>query len=206
MQNWDPVTKGKALRLKGRSAVAVCWEDAAGFQHVELESGCHLTTELAATVLKVRWLQQLVQPPPQLTHGRRSLAQQRNMTDTHGPFHSLLLQGLLGSLGDTDASKTTPTTCTEALTLRWPALMPALKWRLQQPAGLLPSLRSLDLSHNNLKGERAATSRFIQRQRCQRRLLQRVSFPAGLMQLVCLFADHSSGWMCRIYRGVPAEP
>ena len=54
MQRWDPAVKGKALRLKGRSAVAVRWEDAAGFRRLELESGCFLTDELAATVLKVR--------------------------------------------------------------------------------------------------------------------------------------------------------
>jgi hypothetical protein len=54
MQSWDPAIRGKALRLKGRSAVAVRWENAAGLQCLELESGCHLTDELAATVLKVR--------------------------------------------------------------------------------------------------------------------------------------------------------
>lgn len=54
VQRWDPAIKGKALRLKGRSAVAVRWEDATGIECLELESGCFLTDELAATVLKVR--------------------------------------------------------------------------------------------------------------------------------------------------------
>lgn len=68
-----------------------------------------------------------------------------------------MLQGLLGSL-ETEKCAESPTQHTEALTLRWPALMPALSWRLRQPAGLLPALRSLDLSHNNLKGEAALFS------------------------------------------------
>lgn len=54
---------------------------------------------------------------------------------------------------DCHAKMETPTSYTEALTLRWLALMPALGWRLRQPNNLLPWLKSLDLSHNNLRGE-----------------------------------------------------
>jgi hypothetical protein len=68
-----------------------------------------------------------------------------------------LLQGLLGSLEAENCAES-PTQHTEALTLRWPALMPALSWRLRQPAGLLPALRTLDLSRNNLKGEAPSTA------------------------------------------------
>ena len=190
MQRWDPAVKGKALRLKGRSAVAVRWEDAVGFGRLELESGCFLTDELAATVLKVRcWdlkgpsaAQGVATTDVDLPLGTLMLTFCTGCCD-HGSVCSVatcgqapmtfkrswcpvswvqsrsrpVLQGLLGSL-EAEWRAEAPTQHTEALTLRWPALMPALSWRLRQPAGLLPALRTLDLSHNRLKGEPAFTA------------------------------------------------
>lgn len=73
---------------------------------------------------------------------------------------SVAPQGMLGvtppvqqpGVAKSKAVASSPTCTTEMLTLRWPALMPALLWRLRQPLPLLPALRSLNLSHNGLQG------------------------------------------------------